>query len=111
LPSSPAAAFAGAAIYVNLAEQPARLVRDDRALLAASKPSHARAKAMQANLALVSTVLGLLAGSMTGDWIWFVGAALMLVPWPWTLLIMMPVNRGLEATPVAAAMRKPARRS
>jgi hypothetical protein len=98
-----AAAFAGAAIYVNVAEQPARLVLDDRALLAEWKPSYARGKTMQASLALVSTVLGLCDGYLTRDWEWFVGAALILAPWPWTLFVIMPVNKLLEETPVAAA--------
>jgi anthrone oxygenase-like protein len=98
-----AAAFAGAAIYVNVAEQPARLMLDNRAMLAEWKPSYARGKVMQAGLALVSTVLGLLAGYFTGDWVWFVGAALILAPWPWTILVILPVNKVLEATPADAA--------
>lgn len=98
-----AAAFAGAAIYVNVAEQPARLTLDDKALLTEWKPSYARGKAMQASLALVSTVLGLLAAYLTGKWVWVAGAALILAPWPWTLIVIMPVNHVLEATAPEAA--------
>ena len=98
-----AAAFAGAAIYVNIAEQPARLGLDDKALLAEWKPSYARGFGMQASLALVSALAGFLVAWITWDWGWAVGAVLIFANWPYTLLIILPVNKRIEATPNDAA--------
>lgn len=98
-----AALFAGAAIYINIAEQPARLGLDDRSLLAEWKPSYARGFMMQASLAVIGFVLGLLEWLVTGSTIWLLGAIVLVANWPYTLLVIMPVNKQLEQTPNESA--------
>lgn len=92
-----ASLFTGAAIYVNVAEQPARLKLDDRGLLAEWQHSYKRGFAMQASLALIGFILGAAAAYVRADWRWLFGAFALLANWPFTLIVINPVNSRLMA--------------
>jgi hypothetical protein len=98
-----AALFAGAAVIINVAEQPARLALDDRAMLLQWQQSYNRAAPMQAGLAVVSALLGFIAAWQTRDWRFAAGAILILANWPYTLLVIKPVNDRLHAIPAEQA--------
>ena len=98
-----ASMFAGAALYISLAEHPARMRLDDRAALAQWGPSYSRAAPIQAALALASLLLGLWAWwRISGDWL-LAGALLIGAAIPLTLAMIMPINSRLKATAPDAA--------
>ena len=91
------AIFAGAALYVNLVEQPARMSCGIEAAIAQWAPSYERARWMQASLAVVGFVCGL-AAWLTGSGIsWLVGAVLLGLVVPFTLVVIMPTNDRLHS--------------
>jgi hypothetical protein len=100
-----AAVFTGAAFYINVAEQPARLHLDDSALLTEWKSAYKRGFAMQAPLAVAAFVLGAFSWWESRQWLFLIGGVIMLLNWPWTMLAIMPVNNRLMTTEPAAATK------
>jgi hypothetical protein len=92
-----AAAFTGAAVYVNFVEHPARRALDARAALQEWQPAYKRGAAMQSSLALVGFALAEAAALLGGGAMVAAGALLMIAPWPWTYLAIMPLNKRLLA--------------
>ena len=98
-----AALFTGAAVYVSVVEQPARFALEDRASLAEWKPAYKRGFAMQASLAIIGFLLGVIAARSDMDWRWLAGAFMLLANWPFTLIVMLPTNKLLmEISPQTA---------
>ncbi len=90
-----ASLFAGAAIYINLAEHPARLLLDSANAARQWAPSYQRATWMQAPLAIASFVTGVAVGLMGGGVAWFVAAVLIGAVVPFTFIVIMPTNQKL----------------
>ena len=90
------ALFAGAALYINLVEHPARMECGTAVAVKQWRPSYRRATLMQASLALVAFLTSL------GAWlidralpVLLAGVCIGLVI-PFTLLVIYPTNRQLE---------------
>jgi hypothetical protein len=90
--------FAGAALYINVAEHPARLSLDTRSALLQWAPSYRRATWLQAPLALVSLISGAAAWLSGAGPSWLVGALLVGAVVPFTFIVIMPTNDKLLAT-------------
>ena len=89
--------FAGAALYISLVEHPARLTLADAPLLAEWQPSYKRALPLQAGLALLGGLAGLLAWYLSNDWLWFLGGLALIANWPFTSFAILPTNKQLMA--------------
>lgn len=104
-----AAMFFGIALYINLAEQPARLALADVPLLEQWKTSFGVGLVIQSSLAIAAGLGGLGAWWFIRDWRYAAGGVLMLSNWPWTLLVIAPINNALLA--ISASSAGPASRA
>ena len=87
--------FAGAALYINVAEHPSRMALETRIAALQWAPSYKRATLLQAPLAVLSLVCGTAAWLLGGELGWFVAALLIGMVVPFTFLVVMPTNRQL----------------
>ncbi len=93
------ALFAGAAVYINLVEHPARVSCGTAAALAEWAPSYRRATLMQAPLALIAFLTSVAAWAMGGGSAWLIAGLLIGAVVPFTLLVIKRTNDKLLATP------------
>ena len=90
------ALFTGAAVYVSVVEQPARLTCPIDVAIAEWRPSYRRATVMQASLAVLGTLSGIAAGISSGGVVWIVAAFMLSAVVPFTLFVVWPTNKRLE---------------
>jgi hypothetical protein len=87
--------FAGAAIYINAVEHPARMSCGNDVALCEFAPSYRRATVMQASLAIIGCLAGLWSAWVLGDaWVGF-GALLLGAVVQFTLVVILPTNKQL----------------
>jgi hypothetical protein len=89
--------FAGAALYINLVEQPARLSCGIRIAVTQWRPSYRRGAVMQASLAIFSSLLAVSSWWIGRDAAWLYGAIFLFAVVPFTLVLILPTNKKLES--------------
>jgi len=87
--------FAGAAIYINAVEHPARLSCGTELAVREFAPSYHRATVMQASLAVIGCITGLWSAWLFGDAWLAVGAIILIAVVPFTLVVILPTNKQL----------------
>jgi uncharacterized membrane protein len=87
--------FAGAALYINLAEHPARMECGTALAATVFGPSYKRAAVMQAALATVASACGAACWLLSNSALWLLGAALIFLVIPFTLIVIFPTNKRL----------------
>ena len=89
------ALFAGAALYINVAEHPARMGLETRMAALQWAPSYRRATWLQAPLALLSLVCGVAAWLCGAGIAWLIAALLIGAVVPFTFAVIMHTNNKL----------------
>jgi uncharacterized membrane protein len=89
--------FAGAAIYISVVQHPAATEVGDSMAASFFPPMYRRAAPMQASLALVGSLAGLVGWLSGSGVLWLAGALLLGFVIPFTIIRIKPVNDQLLA--------------
>jgi uncharacterized membrane protein len=87
--------FAGASVYINLVEHPARMQARTHIAPAEFAPSYHRATVTQVSLAGLGFLSALVAWRLRSDSRWLVGGGLLVSVVPFTALAILPTNKRL----------------
>jgi uncharacterized membrane protein len=87
--------FSGAALYVTVVEQPARMECGTQLAVTEFAPSYRRATVLQALLAVLGSSSAALVWIAGGGVAWLLGAILFFSVVPYTLLVILPTNKQL----------------
>ncbi len=87
--------FAGAAIYINLVEHPARMSLGANLAHAEWAPAYHRGTMMQAPLAMIGLLAALAAWGSGSGLGWLVGGLMLGSVIPFTLIVIFPTNKQL----------------
>lgn len=87
--------FAAIAIYISVAEHPARMECGPELASLVFGPSYRRAARIQASLACIAAGAGVALWFLGRGYVWLVGAALIFSVVPITLIVILPANEKL----------------
>src|SRR5207253_2859835 len=94
--------FSGGAVYVSVAEHPARVQAGTAVALAEFGPSYRRSAPLQGGSALAALIFGVIAAFASGTWLWALAGGCVAVAVPVTLLVIAPLNQRLMSGPERA---------
>jgi len=87
--------FAGAVLYVELVEHPARIECGTDLAVTEFGPSYRRGTVMQVSLAALSFLASLGGWIISSNIVWLIGGILIVSVIPFTLIAILPINKQL----------------
>jgi hypothetical protein len=91
------ALFAGAAVYINLVEHPARMECGTQFAVTEFEPSYRKATLMQVVLAALGCIAAITVWLIDASLSWLVGGIILGSVIPFTLIVIFPTNKKLLA--------------